>query len=418
MSSIEETAYPRLLDDVVQQEIEQLYTPTPKERAFVNAHQALRRPISRACAMLQLKLMQRLGYSVPLAGVPLAITAHVCRKLKVPRPTLRKPPCYAKAKAKTPCVATAQRCVIGPPGSLSDIVGRSPSPFLRQPLSSSSWTTPGEWMQMANSLASCPQPSTRRWSLGGYKAKLGEISLNTLIHRIAVLSKVHQVQNAANPCEQSRVRELLSKTRRGYAKRGALPQKKPALTREPLEALLETCDDSLTGLRDRALLLFAFSSGGRRRSEVCAATVENTRREGHDFIFTLSHSKTNQAGFDRPENDKPIVGKAAQALFSWLHASQIRSGPIFRRVRRGNKIGEPLSPSAVRDIVKKRCASAGIEGAFSAHSLRSGFVTEAGRQGMPLGETMAMTGHRSAASLVGYFRHGVHASSVARLLED
>lgn len=253
---------------------------------------------------------------------------------------------------------------------------------------------------------------------GGYKAKLGEMSLNTLIHRIAVLSKVHQVQNAVNPCEQSRVRELLSKTRRSYAKRGALPQKKPALTREPLESLLETCDDSLTGLRDRALLLFAFSSGGRRRSEVCAATVENTRREGDDFIFTLSYSKTNQAGFDRPENDKPIVGKAEHALSAWLSASAIKSGPIFRRVRRGDRIGEPLSPSAVRDIVKRRCVSAGIEGAFSAHSLRSGFVTEAGRQGMPLGETMAMTGHRSAASLVGYFRHGVQASNAARLLED
>ena len=88
MSSIEETAYPRLLDDVAPQELEQLYTPTPKERAFVNGHKALRRPITRACAMLQLKLMQRLGYSVPLAGVPLAITAHVCRKLKLPRPTL------------------------------------------------------------------------------------------------------------------------------------------------------------------------------------------------------------------------------------------------------------------------------------------------------------------------------------------
>lgn len=253
---------------------------------------------------------------------------------------------------------------------------------------------------------------------GGYKAKTGAISLNTLIHRVAVLSKAHQVQNSPNPCEQPRVRELLSKTRRGYAKRGALPQKKPALTREPLEALLETCDSSLTGLRDRALLLFAFSSGGRRRSEVCAATMENTRREGEGFVFTLSHSKTNQAGTDRPENDKPIVGKAAHALSAWLAASNIKSGPIFRRVRRGNVIGEPLSPAAVRDIVKKRCALAGIEGGFSAHSLRAGFVTEAGRQGLSLGETMAMTGHRSTTSLVGYFRQGKFAGRAGRLLDD
>jgi len=252
----------------------------------------------------------------------------------------------------------------------------------------------------------------------GYKAKLGAFALSTLIHRVAVLSKAHQIEQAVNPCDQPRVRDLLSKTRRGYAKRGALPNKKPALTREPLEALLETCDASLVGLRDRALLLFAFSSGGRRRSEVCAATLENTRREGEGFIFTLSHSKTNQAGVDRAENDKPIVGKAAHALTAWLAASQIKSGPIFRRVRRGNVIGEPLSPAAVRDIVKKRCVLAGIEDGFSAHSLRSGFVTEAGRQGLPLGETMAMTGHRSTASLVGYFRQQTLDSKAARLLDD
>ncbi|MBS0433475.1 MAG: Tn3 family transposase [Proteobacteria bacterium] len=88
MSSIEETAYPRLLADVPAQELDQLYTPTASERAFVSGAKALRRPMAKACAMLQLKIMQRLGYSVPLASVPLAITAHVCRKLRVSRPTL------------------------------------------------------------------------------------------------------------------------------------------------------------------------------------------------------------------------------------------------------------------------------------------------------------------------------------------
>lgn len=149
---------------------------------------------------------------------------------------------------------------------------------------------------------------------GGFKARPGAPALTTLVHRVAVLSKAHQVEGAINPCEQPRVRELLSKTRRGYAKRGALPHKKLALTREPLEALLQTCDDSLAGLRDRAILLFAFSSGGRRRSEVTSATMENTRREAGGFIFTLAHSKTNQAGTERADNFKPIAGRAAAAL--------------------------------------------------------------------------------------------------------
>jgi hypothetical protein len=47
------------------------------------------------------------------------------------------------------------------------------------------------------------------------------------------------------------------------------------MTKAPLEALLATCTDGLIRLRDRALLLFAFSRGDRRRSEVSSAVLEN-----------------------------------------------------------------------------------------------------------------------------------------------
>jgi len=252
----------------------------------------------------------------------------------------------------------------------------------------------------------------------GFKGRLGAPSLNTLVHRVSVLSKLHKIESQPNPCEQPRVRELIAKARRGYAKRGALPNKKPALTREPLEALLATCDESLAGKRDCALLLFAFSSGGRRRSEVVSATMENTRRTSSGFVFTLAHAKTNQGGQERPENDKPISGRAAAALEAWLVSSQIKAGAIFRRVRSGGVLGEPLSPAAVRDIVKRRSVLAGIGTTYSAHSLRSGFVTEAGIQQIPLGDTMALTGHRTTASLVGYFRSQVESSPGASLMDD
>lgn len=252
----------------------------------------------------------------------------------------------------------------------------------------------------------------------GYKGKLGAPALSSLVHRVAVLSKAHQIAEEDNPCQQPRVRELLAKCRRAYAKRGALPSKKPALTREPLQALLDTCDDSLCGLRDKALLLFAFSSGGRRRSEVVSASFSNLRREGENFVFILNHSKTNQSGVERVDSDKPVAGRAAVALSAWLAAAKIKDGAVFRRVRRGGVIGEPLSPAAVGQIVKNRCLLAGLPSDYSAHSLRSGFVTEAGRQQIPLGETMALTGHRSTASLVGYFRVDVEQSRAARLLEE
>lgn len=252
----------------------------------------------------------------------------------------------------------------------------------------------------------------------GYKGKPGALALNTLVHRVAVLSKAHQARELKNPCQDPHVRELLSRTRKAYARRGALPRKKAALTRDPLEALLATCDDSLRGRRDRALLLFAWASGGRRRSEVARADMAQLQRLGPgEYVYNLAHSKTNQAGLERPENHKPVVGRAAQALEAWLQASGITAGAIFRRIRKGGHLGEALSPAAVRDIVQARCALAGVEGEFSAHSLRSGFVTEAGRQNVPLGETMALTGHHSVATVMGYFRSlALTSSAGAKLL--
>ncbi len=68
-------------------------------------------------------------------------------------------------------------------------------------------------------------------------------------------------------------------------------------------------------------------------------------------------------------------------------------------------------------MVKERGALSGIEGAFSAQSLRSGFVTEAGRQQVPLGDTMAMTEHHSVATVLGYFSAGASiGSAVANML--
>ncbi|MEO5606069.1 MAG: tyrosine-type recombinase/integrase, partial [Polaromonas sp.] len=97
---------------------------------------------------------------------------------------------------------------------------------------------------------------------------------------------------------------------------------------------------------------------------------------------------------------------AAEALNAWLESSGIVEGRIFRRIPKSGHIGASLAAGAVRDIVKLRCALAGMTGQFSAHSLRSGFVTEAGRQNMSLAETMAMTGHNSVATVMGYSRAG------------
>ncbi|WP_341679380.1 site-specific integrase [Niveibacterium sp. SC-1] len=256
---------------------------------------------------------------------------------------------------------------------------------------------------------------------GGFKGKRGPMAISTLTHRVAVLSWAHQRSpTLQNPCHDPKVRELLRKTRRAYALRGERARGKPALTCVALEALLATCDKSLRGLRDRALLLVGFCSGGRRRSELAALQVEALRQVGTDaFVFELRAHKADGDGRTRPEDMKPVVGQAARALSAWLAAAGLESGPVFRRVYRSGRTGPGLSAESVRDIVMTRTRLAGLDAAYSAHSLRSGFLTEAGLQGVPLGETMALSSHRSLSVAMGYYRVGeVTHTRAARILEN
>jgi len=254
----------------------------------------------------------------------------------------------------------------------------------------------------------------------GLKAKPGPWTLATVRHRVAVLSTAHRLRQLQNPCEQPSIRTVLSRAARAAVKRGVRPRKKTAITLAELEAMLATCDDSLEGLRDRALLCFGFASGGRRRSEVAAADLRDLRRIGpQGYIYRLEHSKTQQAGVTASSTpDKPILDRAAQALEAWLAAAGITEGAIFRRLWK-HRVGPALSPAAVGELVQRRARLAGLEGDFGGHSLRSGFVTEASRQGVALPAIMAMTEHRAVSSVMGYFQAGgVTDNPAARLLEE
>lgn len=266
-----------------------------------------------------------------------------------------------------------------------------------------------------------PRPIDAALVKAGYKGALGPLALGTVAQRLAVLSKVHTLQGQANPTRDPAVQELMKRVRRAYARREVSPVRKTALPREPLEKMLATCTDGLVGVRDRALLLFAWASGGRRRSEVTGAVMERlTRVEGGHFLYELTHSKTDQAGAaGKPEAYKPVTGAAAAALAAWLAASRLESGPIFRRVLRGAIIGGALRPQAVARIVQRRAQLAGLTGDFGAHSLRSGFVTEAAAQGVSLLEAMALTGHKSVQTAMRYFQPGaVRLSKAANLLDN
>ncbi len=105
MSSISETAYPQLKVDLSEKELAAIYTPTIGEIEFVFTQ--YRQAPTRACLLIQLKLLQRLGYFVPLTKISPAIIEHVCRRadLRIPTRTIIKQ--YDQSGSKT----RHQRCL-------------------------------------------------------------------------------------------------------------------------------------------------------------------------------------------------------------------------------------------------------------------------------------------------------------------
>ncbi len=143
----------------------------------------------------------------------------------------------------------------------------------------------------------------------GLKTKLGPWKLTSVVHRVAVLSTAHRLKRLPNPCEEPAVRTLLGRARRASVKRGKRSAKKTAITKAELEAMLATCDDSLEGLRDRALLCFGFASGGRRRSESLRPTCAICAGQGRRRISTSwsTARPTQRAGPTKGSTpDKPF----------------------------------------------------------------------------------------------------------------
>ncbi|RRH94139.1 integrase [Mesorhizobium tamadayense] len=192
---------------------------------------------------------------------------------------------------------------------------------------------------------------------------------------------------------------------------------KKAVTADILTVLLKACaGDRLVDVRDRAVLITAFASGGRRRSEIASLRFEQIVEEepvpadpkapdGEKLpclSIRLGRTKTTQADSDA---FVLLVGRPVLALKGWLERAGITEGAVFRGIDRwGNLEKRALTPQAVNLILKRRIAKAGLDPqAFSAHGLRSGYLTETARRGIPLPEAMQQSQHRSVQQASNYY---------------
>lgn len=237
--------------------------------------------------------------------------------------------------------------------------------------------------------------------LNHFKKNFTPWKISTIMTRLYNLSTYFKLWDLKLPIDD---KEILMLVKRLKQKNFERKNRKNAITREILLDMVSTCkDDCIIDLRDKTMLLFAFCSGGRRRSEVSEAIIENLKKFDDDYVYKIEKSKTDQEG-----NGffVPIKGIASKYLNRWLRALKASEGPIFRSIRKNGVINDQaLTSQEINRIVKKRATMAGYDkDYFCAHSLRYGFVTEGGKRNINIKDIMSMTGHKSLNVAMGYYQ--------------
>ena len=260
----------------------------------------------------------------------------------------------------------------------------------------------------------------------GFLRSAGPHAPATVRRRLAnwsTLTKWRGVVGAfASPALKSALRLAVRATPRPRQRKSA-----KAITADVLAQMLASCTSTnLRDVRDRAILMLAFGSGGRRRSEVASLRCEQLTVEPPvvDAVgislptLAIYLGRTKTSGADHGEVVY-VTGKPVDAIAAWRAAANIHTGSLFRKIDRwGNVSGRALDASAVNAIVKHRATLAGLDAAaYSAHGLRSGFLTEAANRGIPLPEAMEQSRHRSVQQASTYYNSATRRSGrAARML--
>lgn len=127
------------------------------------------------------------------------------------------------------------------------------------------------------------------------------------------------------------------------------------------------------------MFLLGFA-GALRRSELVGSDAEHVTWTGDGMKLLIERSKTDAQGegaeiavpHGRAHDTYPVA-----ALKTWLELSEITAGPLFRKVNRGGVVERTrLTADAVRQILLKRAAKAGLKGTlaepFSPHGCAPG----------------------------------------------
>lgn len=173
-----------------------------------------------------------------------------------------------------------------------------------------------------------------------------------------------------------------------------IPKRLPkALTVSEITGLIESCDDSQKGIRDRAIIETLYATGARV-SEIVGLDIEDISRFD-DSIVTIR--VTGKGGKQRIV---PLGSFAQLAINQYL----TRVRPAFIKSNResalflNESLGTRLSRQSAWNIVKTAAIRAGINSDLSPHALRHSFATHLLDGGADIRVVQELLGHSSVTT--------------------
>jgi site-specific recombinase XerD len=218
----------------------------------------------------------------------------------------------------------------------------------------------------------CALPADHEY-ISKYIKKLSTGKLKSASIRIAVasISAIHRLNDHQDPTSLPNVKIEL---RRMHRILGRESKQAAGINSDLLEKMLDTTDNSLRGLRDRALLMTAYDSMCRR-SELVSLMIEDTviDTQNKTIKIKLRRSKTDQDGMGRWLY---LSNKTQNALLAWINAANLIKGKLFRGIKKGLQITDELSSAQVNRIYKLIATKSRLEDTvvknISGHSMRVG----------------------------------------------
>jgi integrase/recombinase XerD len=161
-------------------------------------------------------------------------------------------------------------------------------------------------------------------------------------------------------------------------------------------------EDTVAGLRDRAILSVGLQVG-LRRAEIAALTVGDLHQNrGYDSLRVSRKGGRRDALAINPQT----AARLRAYLVASGHGTDI-DGPLFRPLKHNSKRRDQrrgMNPDAIDRVVRKYSGELGLDRGYSAHSMRATFITTALENGAQLEDVQKAAGHRDPGTTKLYDR--------------